>query len=78
MARYRKKPVEVEAWKVGSDPKPDWVKVSIPYPDDGMCRLTMTDGFVCEIGIGSYIIKHGNQYRYVYSGDFEQEYEEVS
>ena len=28
MTRYRKKPVEVEAWKVGSDePRPDWVDV---------------------------------------------------
>ncbi len=27
MARYRKKPVEVEAWQVGSDnPAPDWAK----------------------------------------------------
>lgn len=33
MTRYRKKPVEVEAWQVGSDePKPEWAAESGAKP----------------------------------------------
>lgn len=38
MTRYRKKPVEVEAWQVGSDePMPEWVQrtVFMAHPIDG-------------------------------------------
>lgn len=36
MARYRKKPVEVEAWQVGSDePMPEWLKSAM---DDGTAK----------------------------------------
>lgn len=40
MTRYRQKPVEVEAWQVGSDePRPDWI-------DDESLRYCPHGGWV--------------------------------
>lgn len=48
MTRYRKKPVEVEAWQVGSDePMPDWVAQDgkEPNPWHGNNPYYVKDGY---------------------------------
>lgn len=52
MTKYRKKPVELEAWQVGSDePKPEWVK-----------RVMLFD----EPESGTWLIKSFTKYGYEY------------
>lgn len=78
MPRYRKKPVEVEAWQVGSEPMPDWIDECRPSEEDRMaCVVEMADGFSCEIAYGDYIIKDGGFYSWSPATKFEQTYEVV-
>lgn len=39
MTRYRKKPAEVEAWQVGTEPRPEWA-------DDETLRYCPSRGWV--------------------------------
>lgn len=67
MARYRKKPVEVDAWQVGSDePMPKWARPeNYPCIYDG-CWLVHE---VTEKGVHRVCWYH--------PGEFEQTYEAV-
>lgn len=58
MTRYRKKPIEVEAWQVGSDePMPEWV-ISITKIQHGICdfRVETIEGSMLA-NYGDYIVK---------------------
>lgn len=69
MTRYRKKPVEVEAWQVGSDePMPDWVKNAI---DAGYKPAHWQ-------GDNAYYVLEGTSFAILSAAMFEQTYEVVS
>lgn len=65
MAQYRKKPVVIEAFKYGIDPRPDWFndKVTaneiITYVEDSSlyyCEIKTLEG-IMRGGCGDYIIQ---------------------
>lgn len=60
MTRYRQKPVEVEAWQVGSDElMPEWIRSVRECEDDPRyCEVVMSDGFDIETAYGNYIVNH--------------------
>lgn len=63
MARYRKKPVEVEAFRLGYDEPPEWA-ISVGDMFDGsVCQIATLEG-VMIANKGDYIIKgvHGELY----------------
>lgn len=59
MPRYRKKPVEVEAWQVGTEPKPDWVVAAKPIAD-GVAWNIATTIMPCVVNEGDYLILHAD------------------
>lgn len=66
MTRYRKKPVEVEAWQVGSDkPMPEWAKNSPLVP-----------AFLPAVG--DYFVYDGSSVVAMSARTFEQTYEAVN
>lgn len=66
MAKYRKKPVEVEAWQVGSDEHmPEWVESSGTKPNPWQ-------------GYNAYFVKEGNNVVILSAYMFEQTYEVIS
>lgn len=77
MTRYRKKPVEVEAWKIERDkPKPRWVgpiRWRDNYEGDPFCD-------VAKFGIareGYWLVKDGDRKYVLPPTEFEQTYEVV-
>lgn len=79
MFKYRKKPPEVEAWRVAfNKPKPGWVldMARITYSDI-VCVKT-TKGYV-EAKIGEYLVLDQDRNLYVFQEDsFKASYEPVS
>lgn len=83
--RYRKKPIEVEAWQVGSDePKPEWLEsamgdgVAKPYRDGYWWVIKTLEGDH-RANDGDYIIQGVKDELYPCKPDiFEQTYEVVS
>lgn len=79
MTRYRKKPVEVDAWQVGSDePMPEWIQMirvhEIPNP-----IVRCGDDIWYEVHDGEWIIKETEYDREIFSagGFFEANYEVI-
>lgn len=68
MSKYRKKPVEIEAFEFGVDCIPDWfmdkvtdntiilVNMGKYYPQEGYCKIQTLEGEMIG-NIGDYIIK---------------------
>ena len=92
MARYRKLPVEIEAFKLGIDYIPDWFmdKVStneiilhgnstgFQHYDDTNCDIKTLEGTM-QADYGDYIIKGINGEIYPCKSDiFEKTYKKVS
>lgn len=80
--RYRKKPVELEAWQVGSDePMPEWVHGE--YVGNGLGDIYQYIMLTTEVGemrapVGCYIMHMpDDSARIVPPGIFEQAYEVV-
>ena len=91
MAKYRKKPIEVEAFRIGIDYIPDWFmnKVStneiilygkssgFKHYDDTNCDIKTLEG-VMHANYGDYIIKGVNGEIYPCKPDiFKKTYEEI-
>lgn len=89
MAKYKKKPVEVEAFKFGVDNMPDWFMDKITdktvtlhymgklYPQEGYCEIKTLEGVMLG-NIDDYIIRGVQGELYPCKPDiFEQTYEEV-
>lgn len=84
MTRYRKKPVEVEAWKVGSDePMPEWLESAMddgtakPYRNGYWWLIKTLEGDL-RANAGDYIIQGVKGELYPCKPDiFEQTYEAV-
>lgn len=72
--RYRKKPVEVEAWQVGSEPEPEWAEAR-RYPA-GIWRIS-ADGSYMECSDGDFIVRERWMTRVVSRQEFEQTYEVI-
>lgn len=84
MSKYRKRPVEVEAWQIGSDePKPVWLLDAMENDialdsSDGSCWFiqTLEGDIFCTVG--DYIIQGVKGELYPCKPDiFEQTYEVV-
>ena len=89
MAKYKKKPVEVEAFKFGVDNMPDWFMDKVTdktvalhymgklYPQEGYCEIKTLEGVMLG-NIDDYIIRgvQGEIYP-CKSNIFEQTYELV-
>lgn len=85
--RYRKKPVEVEAWQVGTEPVPLFVNEELRTVNGLIVRTNDGYGVVTDKGIvpaydGDYIVQDGISTFSVYPPDefekrFEQTYEVV-
>lgn len=78
MARYRKKPVEVEAFRLGYDEPPEWA-ISVGDMFDGsVCQIATLEG-VMIANKGDYVIKGVQGELYPCKPDiFEQTYDKVS
>lgn len=82
MTRYRRKPVEVEAWQVGSDePCPDWILSARFYQkgyngDPDMWFVLCADdwGTSFHALVGNFIINDGGYYSMWPSDVFDDEY----
>ena len=83
MTRYRKKPVEVEAWQVGTDPKPLFVKEEMRTVNGFIVRTNDGYGVVTDKGIvpaydDDYIVMEGMSTFSVYPpGEFEKRFEQT-
>ncbi len=82
MTRYRKKPVEVEAWQVGTEPVPIWIRSAIPLhnssTDEGILWLIEAyDGYKNGFPEGSYLILKDGRISYASEGFFERNYEVI-
>lgn len=91
MAKYRKKPVTIEAHRIGDDGWPDsiWRGVNegtiIPYLDTdpfgltaGFVEINAQGGVVAKAEIGDWLILHGNgKYTVCKPGAFNATYEPV-
>lgn len=80
MTRYRKKPVEVEAWQVGSDePMPEWVFACAKNRNDStglsMHVLTINGSLICAYG--DVLVWENGVITPWTLEDFEQTYEVV-
>lgn len=80
--RYRKKPVEVEAWQVGSDEEcPDWILSAKPMCDGSGMWFVLCDsenGTSFYTDEGNYIINDGGFYSRWPSDVFDGNYSEYS
>lgn len=77
MTRYRKKPVEVEAWQVGSDePMPDWIHEVLPAPRHGYgAVVVMTFARPLYAFDGVWIVSSDETAWRMFPPDFEKQYE---
>lgn len=74
--RYRKKPVEVKAWQVGSDePMPEWI-TDVKYDGEG-CRVHFFNATFEDVVKGDWLVVE--QYKPIVLAPyyFEQLYEAV-
>lgn len=78
MTRYRKKPVEVEAWQVGSDePMPEWLDGKIEMLPGGEARMKVTMHSI-RVPKGAYLVKGDDgRIKSAKKRCFEQTYEVV-
>lgn len=82
MTRYRKKPVEVEAWQVGTEPVPEWItlatKDDVRYNNGYHYLIHTDDGLTGYPVEGMYIVRDGYGNCHFEKQDiFEQNYEVV-
>lgn len=88
MARYRRKPEEVEAWQLGSgEPMPWWVQEELGTINGLIAPIKREDGATVGFGVfdegwlsayeGDYIIRDGSRFSVRKSDIFEREYEVV-
>lgn len=77
MARYRKKPQEVEAWQVGSEePMPEWVRDVVNAPAYGYgAVVVMTFDEPLTAFAGDWIVASDGEAWRAWADDFEQAYE---
>jgi hypothetical protein len=82
MTQYRKKPVVIEAFQYGKDPRPDWftqgvtIKEVFTFPDH--CLITTLEGNM-RGDVGDYIIKGVQNEIYPCKPDvFEMTYEKIN
>ena len=85
--KYRKKPVEVDAYRYGADPVPEWFRDALERGDVQYFGLTLPPGSYVEIKTlegrmrahpGDYIIRGVAGELYPCKADiFQQTYEEV-
>jgi hypothetical protein len=90
MAQYRKKPVVIEAFKYGTDARPDWfmdkvtsneivtfVGIGLRDPSEYYCEIKTLEGTM-QCNCGDYIIKGVQGEIYPCKPDiFEATYEKV-
>lgn len=78
MTRYRKKPVEVEAWHVGHEVAPVWTKnqLRIERYCNGEVAVKNKYGSIKAYG-NDYVVKDSGQFYVLNEDEFEQTYEVV-
>lgn len=75
MTRYRKKPVEVDAWKVGSDePMPEWADALEKVIEGPADFFLLGWG---SVSIGDWLVNGYDDIYIVDTNTFEQTYEVV-
>lgn len=82
MTRYRRKPEEIEAWRIGTKPVPKWIKSAIPAYSSStderrFWRIENRYGAKCEFPEGGYLIRQEDSVTYIAAALFEQTYEVV-
>lgn len=89
MAKYKKKPVVIEAFKFGVDNIPDWFMDKVSdntvtlnymgklYPQEGYCEIKTLEGVMIG-NVGDYIIRGVQGELYPCKSDiFNKTYEEI-
>lgn len=77
MARYRKKPMEVEAWQVGSDePMPEWIGLLSETLGNGDLLYRTSRGSR-RIKAGHYAVYDGESVTFFTAEGFADHYEVV-
>jgi hypothetical protein len=78
MAQYAKKPETVEAWKVGSNPVPEWINtptIRKKQTDDGRkYTVVLTGDGILIAETGDYIITDDGQFSVMSGARFDKIY----
>lgn len=80
MTRYRKKPVEVEAWQVGSDePMPEWVEqIHRGCTEDGRQLFVFPNYGLVPLAPTTWLVYDSASVDIIAAPQFEQTYEAVN
>lgn len=80
MTRYRKKPVEVEAWQVGDEQKPEWVLACVKNRSDrtGMTMTALTINGSRNCTYGNILVLENGLITEWTMGGFKEAYEAVN
>lgn len=79
MTRYRKKPVEVDAWRVGHEVSPEWARNEhrIERYRNGEVVVKNKYGGI-KAYCNDYVVKDGGQFYVIHEDEFLQTYEAVN
>lgn len=75
--KYRKKPIEVFAFRFGIDPKPDWCAISYSQQSDTTLVWIPESSERCLVKHGYWVVKEGNSIDTYRNDIFNATYEAV-